>query len=66
MTIIEFNYMPYIHINKETKEVELFGNLASLSFFTGIKKYKLHYIFSKKKLIDYENEYCLIHKRYQK
>jgi len=58
--------MPYIHINKETKEVVLFGNLASLSIFTGIKKYKLHYIFSKKKLIDYENEDCVIHKRYQK
>jgi len=58
--------MPYIHINKETKEVVLFGNLASLSIFTGIKKYKLHYIFSKKKLIDYENEELSIHKRYQK
>lgn len=55
--------MPYIHINKETKKVLLFGNLAALAVFTKLNKNNLLYLFSRKKLKEVETDKYIIYKR---
>ena len=48
--------MPYIYINKQTKEARIFGSITSLSNAIGIKPDNLYTTFSRKKLKEFENE----------
>lgn len=53
--------MPYIHINKETNEIKLFGSIVSLCGATGIKPDNLYHNFSRNKLKEFENsEYRIL------
>ena len=48
--------MPYIHLNKKTNDLSLFGSLKTLSEKLNIDLYNLYYNFSKKKLKEIEND----------
>ena len=48
--------MAYVHINKQTNEVRIFGSVKSLCNTTGIKPDNLYTQFSRNKLKEYEND----------
>jgi len=48
--------MPYIHLNKKTNYLSLFGSLKTLSEKLNIDLDNLYYNFSKKKLKEIEND----------
>tara|TARA_R110002124_G_scaffold283449_1_gene459462 strand:- start:1591 stop:1773 length:183 start_codon:yes stop_codon:yes gene_type:complete len=48
--------MAYIHLNKQTNELRVFGSIMALSKETGIKPDNLYTTFSRKSLKEYEND----------
>jgi len=48
--------MPYIYINKETKEARIFGSITSLCNVTGLKPDNLYTNFNRKGNTEYEND----------
>lgn len=52
--------MPYIHENKETKELRAFGSIKALSKVFNIPIDNLYTIFSRKRKKVYENDYYRI------
>lgn len=48
--------MAYVHLNKETKEIRVFGSIKRLSNAIKIPIDNLYTIFSRKKLKEFEND----------
>jgi len=52
--------MPYITHNKETEQYKLFGSLPKLCKDLGLDHYHMLYIFSKRKITQYQTDKFLI------